>query len=272
MSEQAAVDYAETGAGPAVLFVPGSYSTAAAWRPIQRAMEPRWRMAGTSILGYGGSTESRTRADFDMRHEVELMARAAQRMGGPIHLVGHSFGGTVALAAALAGRFEVASLSLFEANPLGILREAGLEETFDATQRMSRAFEVAVDAGEPDAPSRIIDFWGKPGDFDAMPEAVKTYCRQTAQTNVIDWRTACAWQPPLAQLRQLRFPILLARGAQANPAMIAITDTLHSCWPHARKEVVPDAGHFLVSTHAVACAQLLSSFLKDSRDAGSSPA
>ena len=38
-----------------------------------------------------------------------------------MHLVGHSFGGTVALAAALANSIDVASLSLFEANPLALL-------------------------------------------------------------------------------------------------------------------------------------------------------
>jgi pimeloyl-ACP methyl ester carboxylesterase len=242
--------------------VPGSYSTAAAWRPMQRAMPAHWRMAGTSILGYGGSAETRIRADCGMEHEVELVCRAAERAGGPLHLVGHSFGGTVALAAALSQRFDVATISLFEANPLGLLREAGRADLFASTQRMSQDFEAAFDAGEADAPARIIDFWGAPGDFAAMPDAVKAYCRQTAATNVLDWRTACAWAPPLAQLSRLRdVPVLLVRGARANPVMVAITDTLRSGLPQAQAEVVQDAGHFLITTHAARCAQLLSSFL-----------
>ena len=40
----------------------------------------------------------------------------AGKIGAPVHLVGHSFGGVVALATALAGAVEVLSIATFEAN------------------------------------------------------------------------------------------------------------------------------------------------------------
>ena len=49
---------------------------------------------------------------------VEALAR---HVGAPVHLVGHSFGGMVAFAAALSGRVEVVSLALFEANPIALI-------------------------------------------------------------------------------------------------------------------------------------------------------
>ena len=114
------------GHGPTVLFLPGSYSTAAAWRPVQRLLPPGWRMATTSLCGYGQTPETRRIDDFDIAHELRVVDAAARAAGdGPVHLVGHSFGGTVALAAALAGGFEVASLTLFEANPLAVLLMRG---------------------------------------------------------------------------------------------------------------------------------------------------
>ena len=36
----AAFDCTDTGAGPALVFLPGSYSTVAAWRPVQHALLP----------------------------------------------------------------------------------------------------------------------------------------------------------------------------------------------------------------------------------------
>ena len=128
---------------------------------------------------------------------------------------------------------------------------------------MSRAFEAAVHAGETDAPGRIIDFWGGAGAYAALPNAVKAYCRQTAAVNVLDWRTAFEFKVTVSDCASLQLPVLLVRGQRANPAMTAITAALQGCLPNARPSVVEGAGHFLVSSHAPACAALLSSFLDD---------
>ena len=145
------------------------------WRPIQRSLPRGWRFVATSLCGYGGTLETRRMDDFDMRHEVRVIEATVRAAGGgPVHLVGHSFGGTVALAAALTHGFQVNSLSLFEANPLSVLRHHGHATLYQATLRMSLEFEHAVQAGERDAAARIIDFWGRDGDFAALPQPVRT--------------------------------------------------------------------------------------------------
>ena len=257
------IECQQAGEGPALLFLPGSYSTPAAWRPIQRLLEPRWRMVTTSLRGYGESTDTRSPDDFGMQHEVGLVEALCRHIGQPVHLVGHSFGGTVALAAALAATVPVASLSLFEANPLDLLRGRDGGALYQETLRMSRAFEAAVHAGEVDAPGRVIDFWGGAGAYAGLPDAVKAYCRQGAPANVIDWRTGFGFNVTETDCAALKLPVLLVRGEQANPAMTAITDVLQGCLPNVRPHVVEGAGHFLVSSHAPACAALLSSFLAD---------
>ena len=257
----ATIECQQSGDGPAVLFLPGSYSTAAAWRPIQRLLEPRWRMVTTSLRGYGESTDTRSPDDCGMQHEVELVEALCRHIGQPVHLVGHSFGGTIALAAALAATVPLASLSMFEGTPLDILRGRDGGVLYQETLRMSRAFEAAVDAGESEAPGRIIDFWGGAGAYAALPDAVKTYCRQTAAVNVLDWRIAFDFKVTDMDCASLQLPVLLVRGERANPAMTAITNALQACLTDARPHVVEGAGHFLVSSHAPACAALLSSFL-----------
>lgn len=111
LDKNGSIDCVDAGSGPALLFVPGSYSTPAAWRPLQRLLPAAYRQVGTSLLGYGGSSETRTPEDPGIDHEVRLVETLARQLAVPLHLVGHSFGGTVALAAALAGRVQVASLA-----------------------------------------------------------------------------------------------------------------------------------------------------------------
>ncbi|AZO51329.1 MAG: alpha/beta fold hydrolase [Mesorhizobium sp.] len=255
------IDYVEDGSGPPVLFVPGSFSTHAAWRPMQKWLAPGHRMIGTSLCGYGATAETRGRDDFGMRHELRIIEHAARRAGEPVHLVGHSFGGTVALAAALANSIDVASLSLFEANPLALLDRQSRRDLYDAVLELSREFIAAVDAGEADAAAMIIDFWGGPGTFAAMPEAVRDYCRKTAATNAIDWLTDFGFGASVEDYRALDIPVLLVRGEFANPAMVAMTDLLEQTLPDARGAIVDGAGHFLIATHAQKCAALLRRFL-----------
>lgn len=256
------IDCVESGTGPAVLFLPGSYSTTAAWRQVQRHLSPGYRLVTTSLNGYGGTTDTRTLQDCDIRHEVQVVQELVRHLGQPVHLVGHSFGGTVALAAALSHTVDIASLSLFEANPIPLIREHGGGRLYDETLRMSQAFEAAVNAGEQDAPARIIDFWGGPGVFAAMPDAVKAYCRETATVNVLDWRSVTS-EITTRDCAGLDIPVLLVRGSEANPAMVAITDTLRDCLPDVRHFAVEGAGHFLITSHAPRCAELLSAFLDE---------
>lgn len=262
------IDCIESGEGPAVLFIPGAYSTPAAWRQVQRGVAQGRRLVATSLCGYGGTGDSRTAKNFDVGHEVRVVEAVARHVDAPVHLVGHSFGGMVALAAALSGRIEVVSLALFEANPLALLQSHGDGAVYKETLRMSRDFEAAVAAGEPDAPGRIIDFWGGAGVYAAMPEAVRAYCQQTCAVNVLDWRTAFGFDVAPADLASLQIPVLLVRGALANPAMVQMTDVMAEHLPNVRPMVVEGAGHFLITTHAAQCAALLDSWLQRSPGPG----
>jgi pimeloyl-ACP methyl ester carboxylesterase len=263
MTEATQVDFQESGDGPVVVFVPGSFSTPAAWRPIMKLL-PGYRMISTALCGYGETAETRSAADHDISHEVRVIEEAVARAGGgPTHLVGHSFGGTVAFAAALAGNIDVASIATFEANPLGLMRHSRTPDLFEDTRAMSGSYEAAYEAGEVDAPKRIIDFWGSDGSFDALPGIAQDYCRQTAYANVLDWHSAFGFDTVPQDYAALDVPVLLVRGALANPVIVAITDVLTGAIGNVRPEIIDGAGHFLISSHPADCAAHLAAFLAD---------
>src|SRR4051794_16067402 len=115
------IDYDESGAGPTIVLVPGSCSTGAAWRPIMAQWNNGFRCITTSLLGYGGTGERRTAADADISHEIAMLETVIRQAGGPVHLVGHSFGGLFALATALGNRAPLLSLTILEAPALELL-------------------------------------------------------------------------------------------------------------------------------------------------------
>jgi len=257
------IDYTETGEGEAVLFVPGSFSTPAAWRGIIDRMGAGYRCISTSLCGYGGTGETRTLEDAAMAHETRIIEAVAKRIGEPVHLVGHSFGATVALAAALQGNIELRSITTFEANPARLLRHCGGQASFVYARNISRALEQAHFSGEAEAAGIVIDFWGGRGSFAAMPEPVRDYCRAGTVTNALDWRTALAFDVRASDLAGLDVPVMLVRGEHANSVMVEVTDRLEDFIPDARAEVVDGASHFLITTHVDDCADLLLDFLAD---------
>ena len=230
---------------------------------MQKHLPPHYRFVSTSLCGYGETEETRTIDDLDMHHQTRVVEAVAEKIDAPVHLVGHSFGGTIALATALAGCIDVLSVATFEANPLALIRERGQTELHKATKRMSEDFESAYHAGEKDAAGRIIDFWGGERSFQALPEAVQEYCRATTFANVLDWRTAFRFEASMANYAKLDVPALLVRGALASAAMVEITDALYGSLPNCRTAIVDGASHFLITTHAEECAGLLSNFLAD---------
>ena len=175
------IDYHESGDGPSIVFVPGSCSTGAAWRPVISALNGRFRCVTTSLLGYGGTTERRTARDPSISHEAEIIEAVIRRTGGPVHLVGHSFGGLSALAVALRARVPLQSLTIMEAPAVNILREIGEYRHYRTFREMSDAYFAAFRDGDREAISSMIDFYGGPGTFASWPSHVRAYATETGK-------------------------------------------------------------------------------------------
>jgi pimeloyl-ACP methyl ester carboxylesterase len=184
------IDYDETGEGPTVVLVPGSCSTGAAWRPIIAHLHHEFRCVTTSLLGYGGTAERRSRDAAGIADEADIVEEVIRRSGGPVHLVGHSFGGLGALAVAMRHPELLLSLTILEAPAAEVLRETGEEQLYGEFRTMTGAYFGAYGAGEPHAIERMIDFYGGAGTFRSWPQRVRDYAVTTTPANLLDWPLA----------------------------------------------------------------------------------
>ncbi|WP_088347121.1 MULTISPECIES: alpha/beta hydrolase [Rhodomicrobium] len=249
------IDYDETGDGQTIVFVPGSCSTGAAWRPVIAALGGRFRCVTTSLLGYGGTAERRRTGDASIAHEADIIEAVIRRAGGTVHLVGHSFGGLSALAVALRGRAPLASLTIAETPAVDILRAAGEHEYYGAFRAMTDAYFAAVRSGEREAIGAMLDFYGGAGSFASWPARVRAYAVETTPVNLLDWESAYGFELSPAMLAAIKLRVLVMYGGDSPAAVRRANALLALHIAGAAHEIIEDAAHFLISTHAEAVAQ-----------------
>jgi pimeloyl-ACP methyl ester carboxylesterase len=97
--------------GKTVVFLHGLGANATHWEPVARAMVGRHRLVGLDLVGLGWSAKPRIDYSIDLLRD-HLLGFLDRQQIGRAHLVGHSMGGAVALAAALARPAQFDSVTL----------------------------------------------------------------------------------------------------------------------------------------------------------------
>lgn len=251
------IDYDESGAGPTIVLVPGSCSTGAAWRPAIANWDNRFRCVTTSLLGYGGTVERRTTDDPSISHEAEALESVIRTAGGRVHLVGHSFGGLVALAVALRNRVALASLAIIEAPAVELLLERKEVQHYRAFRQMTDIYFAAFKNGNAEAIEAMINFYGGAGTFASWPPRVRAYAVATTPVNILDWASASSFPLSLKALARVQVPTLIILGGASHPAMQRTNELVSECMSNATLATVEGAAHFMIATHASEVARLL---------------
>ena len=216
-----------------------------------------YRFVTTSLLGYGATAARRPLGNSSMGQQIDALDAVFERIGAPPHIVAHSYGGLCAFAHALQGRNKPVTLTLVEANPLGILRTVGDEAHYAMFMAMSEVYFGEFAAGKADAARHVIDFYGGTGTFDAFPQKVREYVIATTASNVRDWTSGTPFAPPLGDYARMRIPTLIIRGGNGHPAMMRIAELLAANIPNASLATINGGSHFLPATHAGELAALI---------------
>lgn len=258
------IDYDESGRGSTIVFLPGSCSTGAAWRPVITALNSQFRCVTTSLLGYGGTEERRSASDLSFAHETDVAELVIAKTGGPVHLVGHSFGGLVALAVALRNQIPLASLVVLEAPLVELLSANGEHLHYAAIRQMTDGYLADFAGGNAEAIATMIDFYGGGGTFAAWPPRVRAYAMETTAVNIRDWESIYRFPLATATLAAVEIPTLVAWGGASHPAVRRANALLGELLPRAVVAPIDGAAHFMISTHAEQVAHLITAHIRAS--------
>lgn len=228
---------------PTVVALHSSGASGGQWRAYAQALPADVTLHTPDLLGYGGDAAWPAGAPLALDDEalrlVPLLRGAAQ----PVHLVGHSYGGAVALQLALRWPQFVRSLTLYEPVRFGLLRRSAAAQWREircVAAEVGRRVRAGVLAS---AAERFVDYWDAPGSFAALPATARQRVAQRVGKVRAEFEALFADPTSTADFAALHVPLRLLVGTRSPAPAQRAAEVLASACPGAALVRLPGAGH-----------------------------
>jgi len=264
--------YLVLGRGPAVVLIHGLAANLAFWPLlVTRRLAQAYRVVLYDLRGHGysGMPESGYTSAILADDLMQLLDQLAL---AEAHLIGHSFGGVVALHAAILHPERVASVAVVDSRVRALQPAAPGSHAHGPRPLSTMDLVVPDDETEPGlwllehfAVAHLKDGRGGADRAQAPPveqwggaKAAATWLTLLRQTSV---RREVVTEAGLTRdrLAGIARPVLAMYGAD-SPTRPSL-EALRGCIPHLTSVVVPTAGHFFVRTRPIYFVEAVEGFL-----------
>jgi pimeloyl-ACP methyl ester carboxylesterase len=251
-----------------VLALHCSGAGAGQWQPLAQVLGGGYELLAPEHYGCDSAGAWGGERAFTLADEAARSLALIDRIAGKVHLVGHSYGGGVALHIAMARPERIASLALYEPSAFSLLRQMGGAgaAAFAEISGVARAVGAGVTSGNHlGAATAFVDYWNGPGAWRRLKPAVQAALVRWLPKAPLDFH-ALFNEPVCAHaLACLRLPVLLLRGEHAPLPTRVVIDRLEHLLPAARVMTVAGAGHMGPITHAAEVSALMAGHIAGTR-------
>lgn len=223
----------------AIGYVHASGSSGRQWRRWQAELPG----VAPDLLGSGANPPwtGPFTLQLDVDHLIEALAPHA-----PLDLVGHSYGGALALMLALQRPDLVRRVVAYEPPLMGPLA-TGADEDRELLASIGPAGADPAVAGTETWLEAFVDWWNGPGAWAALGEPVRAEFVRVGPKVAAEVLGLAADPLRLADYAQLQVPVTLIRGDQ-TPAAVAESLRRVGALPNVRSVQI-DGGHMAPVTH-----------------------
>ncbi|WP_280396720.1 alpha/beta fold hydrolase [Nocardia carnea] len=235
------------GDGPTVIALHGHFGSSETFRSFARQLSGRLHIVAPDQVGHGSAPAHLPLSPAT--YVDRMIAFIEQHSSGPVHLYGHSMGGTHALLIAAARPELVKSLILEEGAAVvgpAVLDQSGWAvraSTFLKLADMVRAQGIEDPYYFLESAVRFSDGWGFPFDYAAMKQSqldsIGDYSKEWASTTA---------------------PALLIRGKRSRLFSGETADRMAAARPGVRLAEF-EAGHWVHNDALVALADVVAEFV-----------
>ena len=215
-------------------------------------------LPGYSVLRYR-RTLPPERSDFGLGDDADVCARLLHHVGfDHPHVVGHSYGGCLALELARRHTVALRSIALLEPATSGLLDPEEAIAALAPLMELHRSRGTAVAAEEflrfvlgDDARSLLDRF---------VPAAFDDAVTHGDQFFRVELPAIAHWRFGPGDTSRVDPPILNVLGAESVARFVQAAEIIQSLFPHANRYVLPGAGHLLMAQNPAPIAERLDEF------------
>ncbi len=252
------------GSDDTVLCLHSSLNSCRQWNDLETLQGLSHRVVAPDLHNYGnGAKWSFLDQALSLNDEVEQLRPALDDLSGPIHLVGHSYGGAVAikLAMELPGRFS--SLTVYEPVLFNLLMlepstRCMASDVFRLIGRVQRAYRYG---DTESAAQRFVDFWSGEGAWTQFSTRQQTKMASNIEAVLSNFEAILSEPDPRQQLRELDVPTLCLYGSRSPTVAVAISQLLGEMLPKITLAPQIDMGHMGPITHSQRVNRQISEFI-----------
>jgi pimeloyl-ACP methyl ester carboxylesterase len=243
------LQYIDQGSGEPIVFVHGAPHDLRAWEPVREEIAKRHRFIAYTQRYFGTEAWPDEGKNYSLAtHADDLAKFIAALNAGPVHLVGWSHGGVVAVTAAISNPSLVRSLILYEAGMVSVLPAESPEGKIarEDRARMFGPIAAASKAGDVTGAAKLLQaavFQLRPDEFNSLPEDLRTVLLDNAR--VVPLMFAAPPPPAITcdMLKDFTRPTLVMRGEKAQPFWALTSEAIAKCVPGAQQVILQNVNH-----------------------------
>lgn len=235
------------------------------WRELDRKMGESDRFLTPE---HYGTTDDRcwpANKKFTLADEAALSLELIDRTNHPVHLVGHSYGGALALHIAMARPDRIASLSLYEPCAFHVLAQLGsvAAEALSEIASIAEQIRTHTSSAHNEKAMRVfVEYWNGASAWDRLKPEHQAYLKKWAPNGNAAFDALFGEVTNLSSYRTLKFPVLLMQGERSPAPTHAVTEALKHWITQCRVEQLDEVGHMGPLTHAELIAEMIDEHIK----------
>lgn len=260
------INYFSAGQGEAVVFIHGGQEDYRVFMPQVELLSNEFQVV-TYSRRYNFPNNNEIKGEYNVKTEADDLKILISLFDKPVHLVGHSYGGSIALELAVSNPEMLKSLTLSEPALVNWLNDIPNCETWHETvqeQLINQTKDAFITKDTTLIMKELFEFFAGADIQNQIPPEVLSMLKSNLREMEALVNSPSGFDSPLpADLKALDMPVMILTSEKTMPMLTCTNSKLIEIKPRATHHHLLGAGHEMWMTNPKELSVYISNFIKN---------